>query len=53
MPAPAREQLGQSFPLRRLGTVEDVADSAVFLATAQSSWITGVTIDVTGGRITG
>jgi 3-oxoacyl-[acyl-carrier protein] reductase len=53
MPAPAREQLGQSFPLRRLGTVEDVADSAVFLATSQSSWITGVTIDVTGGRITG
>ncbi len=53
MPALAREQLGQSFPLRRLGTVEDVADSAVFLATPQSSWITGVTIDVTGGRITG
>jgi 3-oxoacyl-[acyl-carrier protein] reductase len=53
MPASAREQLGQSFPLRRLGTVEDVADSAVFLATLQSSWITGVTIDVTGGRITG
>jgi 3-oxoacyl-[acyl-carrier protein] reductase len=53
MPAPAREQLAQSFPLRRLGTVDDVADSAVFLATAQSSWITGVTIDLTGGRITG
>ncbi len=52
MPAPAREHLGQTFPLRRLGTVEDVADSALFLATAQSSWITGVTIDVTGGRIT-
>jgi 3-oxoacyl-[acyl-carrier protein] reductase len=52
MPAAAREQLGQSFPLRRLGNVDDVADSALFLATAQSSWITGVTIDVTGGRIT-
>jgi 3-oxoacyl-[acyl-carrier protein] reductase len=52
MPAAAREQLGQSFPLGRLGSVEDVADTALFLATQQSSWITGVTIDVTGGRVT-
>jgi 3-oxoacyl-[acyl-carrier protein] reductase len=51
MPAPAREQLGQSFPLRRIGTVDDVADTALFLATRQSSWITGVTIDLTGGRV--
>jgi 3-oxoacyl-[acyl-carrier protein] reductase len=52
MPAAAREQLGQSFPLRRLGTVDDVADTALYLASAQSAWITGVTIDVTGGRVT-
>ena len=52
MPAPAREQLGQSFPLRRIGTIDDVAHAALFLATSQSSWITGVTIDVTGGRVT-
>jgi 3-oxoacyl-[acyl-carrier protein] reductase len=52
MPAAAREQLGQSFPLRRLGTVDDVADTAVYLATAQSAWITGITIDLTGGRVT-
>jgi len=51
MPAPAREQLGQSFPLPRIGTVDDVADTALFLATRQSSWITGVTIDLTGGRV--
>jgi 3-oxoacyl-[acyl-carrier protein] reductase len=53
MPDAAREQLGQSFPLRRLGTVDDVADTALFLATAQSAWITGITIDLTGGRVTG
>jgi 3-oxoacyl-[acyl-carrier protein] reductase len=53
MPASAREQLAQAFPLRRLGTVDDVADAALFLATPQSSWITGVTIDLTGGRVTG
>jgi 3-oxoacyl-[acyl-carrier protein] reductase len=52
MPATAREQLGQSFPLRRLGTVDDVADAALYLATAQSAWVTGITIDVTGGRVT-
>jgi 3-oxoacyl-[acyl-carrier protein] reductase len=52
MPAAAREQLGQSFPLRRLGTVDDVADAALYLATAQSAWVTGITIDVTGGRVT-
>jgi 3-oxoacyl-[acyl-carrier protein] reductase len=53
MPVSAREQLARTFPLRRLGTVDDVADAALFLATAQSSWITGVTIDLTGGRVTG
>jgi 3-oxoacyl-[acyl-carrier protein] reductase len=53
MPAQAREQLGQSFPLRRLGSVDDVADSALFLATDASAWITGVTIDIAGGRVTG
>jgi 3-oxoacyl-[acyl-carrier protein] reductase len=51
MPAAAREQLGQSFPLRRIGTVDDVADTALYLATEQSSWVTGVTIDLTGGRV--
>ena len=52
MPAAAREQLGQSFPMRRIGTVDDVAGTALFLASPQSSWITGVTIDITGGRVT-
>ncbi len=52
MPAAAREQLGQSFPLRRLGSVDDVADTAIYLATAQSAWMTGITIDLTGGRVT-
>jgi 3-oxoacyl-[acyl-carrier protein] reductase len=52
MPAAAREQLGQSFPLRRLGTVDDVADAALYLATAESAWVTGITIDVSGGRVT-
>ena len=32
-------------------TVDDVADTALYLATEQSSWVTGVTIDLTGGRV--
>jgi 3-oxoacyl-[acyl-carrier protein] reductase len=52
VPASAREQLGQSFPLRRLGTVDDVADTALYLATGMSAWVTGITIDLTGGRVT-
>jgi len=36
-------------PLRRLGTVEDVANAALFLATSASSWMTGQTLVLDGG----
>jgi 3-oxoacyl-[acyl-carrier protein] reductase len=39
------------FPLGRLGTPEDVALATLFLASDSSSWITGVTLDVAGGKI--
>jgi 3-oxoacyl-[acyl-carrier protein] reductase len=45
------EQLGQSFPLRRIGTPDDVAAATAFLASDASSWITGVTLDISGGKI--
>jgi 3-oxoacyl-[acyl-carrier protein] reductase len=35
----------------RLGTPEDVAAAAVFLASESASWVTGVTLDVTGGYV--
>ena len=38
-------------PLGRLGMPEDVASAALFLASESSSWITGVTLDVAGGRV--
>jgi NAD(P)-dependent dehydrogenase (short-subunit alcohol dehydrogenase family) len=41
----AREKL----PLRRLGTPDDVADVALFLASAQSRYVTGDMIYVDGG----
>ncbi|MDQ6807584.1 MAG: SDR family oxidoreductase [Actinomycetota bacterium] len=46
-----RQQLGSEFPLGRLGQPEDVAASAMFLASDASSWITGITLDVAGGKI--
>ncbi|MBJ8027839.1 SDR family oxidoreductase [Bacillus cereus group sp. N21] len=34
---------------RRLGEVEDIADTAAFLASSDSRWVTGQLIDVSGG----
>ena len=36
-------------PLKRVGTVQDVASLAVFLLSPESSWITGQVIGVDGG----
>jgi 3-oxoacyl-[acyl-carrier protein] reductase len=46
-----RDQLGASFPLGRIGQPDDVAAAALFLASDASSWITGVTLDVAGGKV--
>lgn len=36
-------------PLKRLGTVEDIANAVAWLASAQASYITGMTLPVNGG----
>lgn len=47
-----REQaMISSHPIRRLGTPQDVAAAAVWLASADAAWITGITLDVSGGAI--
>lgn len=51
MTSEAREALGATFPLGRIGQPEDVASAAVFLASPASSWITGITLDVAGGAV--
>jgi 3-oxoacyl-[acyl-carrier protein] reductase len=38
-------------PLGRLGTPEDVAQATLFLLSSAAAWITGVTLDVSGGRV--
>lgn len=40
-------------PLGRLGTVDDVASAAVWLASSDSGFITGTTVTIDGGRIAG
>jgi 3-oxoacyl-[acyl-carrier protein] reductase len=43
----------KGIPLRRLGRSDDIADACVYLASDRSSYVTGDTIRVMGGRIIG
>jgi 3-oxoacyl-[acyl-carrier protein] reductase len=43
--------MAASIPLKKLGTVDDVAYAALFLASKEASYITGQTIVVDGGQI--
>jgi len=52
-PQAARESLVQKHPLRRTGTPNEIAQAALFLATDDSSFITGATIPVDGGILAG
>jgi 3-oxoacyl-[acyl-carrier protein] reductase len=43
--------MAASIPMKRLGTVEDVGNAALFLASKEAGYITGQTIIVDGGQI--
>ncbi len=44
-----REEILRQIPLRRVGTVEDVAATILFLASPLADYLNGVTIDINGG----
>jgi NAD(P)-dependent dehydrogenase (short-subunit alcohol dehydrogenase family) len=45
----ALDEMAKKYPAGRLGRVEDIAALALFLASEESSWITGQAINVDGG----
>ncbi len=45
-----QRELVESIAMRRLGRPEDIAHAVLFLASEYSSWITGQTLSVDGGR---
>jgi 3-oxoacyl-[acyl-carrier protein] reductase len=51
IPDAQKKTLLDMHPIKRLGTPEDVAGAALFLASEDSGWISGVVLDVAGGSV--
>ena len=47
-----KEKMAERHPLKRVGTVDDIASTATFLINDDASWITGQVIGVDGGLST-
>ncbi len=50
-PGEKKRQVGLAVPLGRMGTPEDIADAAVFLASDEARYITAQTLNVDGGNV--
>lgn len=48
---PLYERIKERIPFGRLGTPEEIADVALFLASPMARWVTGQTIAVDGGQL--
>ena len=49
LPEDIRKEWIKNIPLRRAGTVDDIANVATFLASDMSSYVSGQVIQVDGG----
>lgn len=47
-----REAMATRYPLKRIGSAEELARAAMFLVTNQSNWVTGQVLGVDGGMST-
>jgi 3-oxoacyl-[acyl-carrier protein] reductase len=50
MTAELEKTIAESYPLRRVGTPEDIANAVIFFASEQAGWITGQVLHVGGGN---
>ena len=48
-PKVVEQQMIDSVPMRRLGTLEDVANGVAFLMSEEAAYITGFNLEITGG----
>ncbi|HMI84995.1 MAG TPA: SDR family oxidoreductase [Polyangiaceae bacterium] len=51
IPDAQKTVLIEAHPIKRLGTPEDIASAALFLASEEAGWISGVILDVAGGAV--
>jgi NAD(P)-dependent dehydrogenase (short-subunit alcohol dehydrogenase family) len=49
-PKVVEQQMIQSVPMRRLGSLEEVANGVAFLMSEEASYITGFNLEITGGQ---
>ena len=45
------DAIAQNLPMKRLGEPEDIANTALFLASDAASWLTGHAVLVDGGQL--
>jgi NAD(P)-dependent dehydrogenase (short-subunit alcohol dehydrogenase family) len=46
-----KEEMARFYPLGRVGTPQEVAQAALYLASDEASWLTGTTLLMDGGRL--
>jgi 3-oxoacyl-[acyl-carrier protein] reductase len=44
-----KAKLNEQIPLGRMGSPEDIAAAAVYLASPEAAWVTGATLHINGG----
>ncbi|MGB3605279.1 MAG: SDR family oxidoreductase [Gordonia sp. (in: high G+C Gram-positive bacteria)] len=49
--ASGEDTVGNSYPLKRVGVPEDIAAAVAYLVGDESSWVTGETLRVDGGKL--